>query len=94
VAHGAVRDLDMRDAVFAVLPEAVRRASGDGAYPFSARSLYYQARPLLQAHTSRDLDYGYFTLPLLTEYQERHGPIADLYYDCSRRDWASGIGLN
>lgn len=81
LARGITGDPDMRQAVFAVLPEAVRRASGGGAYPFSARSLYYQVRPLLQAHTSKDLDYGYFTPPLLTEYQERSGPIAGLYYD-------------
>ena len=81
LARGITRDPDMREAAFAVLPEAVRRASGGGTYPFSARSLYYQVRPLLQAHTSRDLDYGYFTPPLLTEYQEQYGPIAGLYYD-------------
>ena len=81
LTRGSTRDPDMRQAVFDVLPEAVRRASGGGAYPFSARSLYYQVRPLLQGHTSKDLDYSYFTPPLLTEYQERNGAIPGLYYD-------------
>ena len=71
----------MKDAVFAVLPEAVRRASGAGTLPFSARSLYYQVRPLIQPLTAKALSYGYFTPGLLTEYQEDQGPLVGLYYD-------------
>lgn len=71
----------LKEAVFAVLPEAIAKASGDGKYPVSARTLYYQVRPLIQAHTTRELDYNYFAQTLLTEYQQRHGPIEVLYYE-------------
>lgn len=71
----------IKKIVFAVLPEAIRRASGDGKYPFSARGLYYQVRPLIQAYTKKELSYDYFTPPLLTEYQQIHGTIPELYYE-------------
>jgi hypothetical protein len=71
----------LKDAVFQVLPEAVHRATGDGLYPVSSRTLYYQVRPLVQGHTSRELDYTYFSQQLLTEYQQAYGKIDRLYYD-------------
>lgn len=71
----------LKEAVFAVLPEAVGRATGDGAYPVSARTLYYQVRPLIQRLTAKELDYTYFSQQLLTEYQEARGRIRGLYYD-------------
>lgn len=71
----------LKDAVFAVLPEAVAKASGDGAYPFSARALYYQVRPLIQTYTDRELDYNYFAQDLLTAYQEQYGALRGLYYE-------------
>ena len=80
-AHLRAPLASMKDAVFAVLPEAVRRASGDDMLPFSARSLYYQVRPLIQPMTAKALSYGYFTPGLLTEYQEHYGPLVGLYYD-------------
>lgn len=55
-----VRGRTLRDAVFEVLPEAMRLATGDGRYPVSARTLYYQVRPLVQRLTGRELDYNYF----------------------------------
>jgi len=51
------------------------------ASPVSARTLYYQVRPLIQAYTRRELDYYYFSQQLLLEYQEAYGPLALLYYD-------------
>lgn len=63
------------------MPEAINRASGNGKYPFSARGLYYQVRPLIQGYTDRELSYEYFTPPILTEYQELYGPIPGLYYE-------------
>ncbi|ACX52472.1 ATP-binding region ATPase domain protein [Ammonifex degensii KC4] len=71
----------LKDAVFEVLPEALERASGGGKYPVSARTLYYQVRPLIQTYTGKELDYNYFSQQLLLEYQERFGPIEALYYD-------------
>ena len=71
----------LKSIVFAVMPEAINRASGNGKYPFSARGLYYQVRPLIQAYTDKELSYEYFTPPLLTEYQEQFGAIEGLYYE-------------
>lgn len=71
----------LKKCVFHVLPEAVAKATGNGAYPVSARSLFYQVRPLIQDYTIRELDYRYFSQDLLTEYQAVCGPIALLYYD-------------
>ncbi len=76
-----IRQVTLSEVVLGVLPEAIKRASGNGALPFSVRQLYYQVRPLIQDHTDKELDYGYFTPPLVTEYQLRHGAIPGLVYD-------------
>ncbi len=75
--------ISLRDAVFEVLPEGFEIVSSKGKYPFSARNLYYQVRPLLQRLDGEvdELRYDYFTPPLLTEYQETHGKLEGLYYD-------------
>ncbi len=67
--------------VFQKLPQAIRNAGST----FSARDLYYAARPLAYAHydwePDKTLDYNYFAQTLLTEYQERRGRIAGLWRD-------------
>ncbi len=72
----------IKKVVYEVIPEAVRIATGNGQYPVSARNLYYQVRPLIEDNMSgKELDYGYFSQTLLTEYQDKNGPIKGLYYD-------------
>jgi hypothetical protein len=71
----------LKQAVFEVMPRAVAAATGGGAYQVSARTLYYQVRPLVQEHTDKGLEYGYFSQTLLTEYRDARGPIEGLYYD-------------
>jgi hypothetical protein len=70
-----------KEAVFAVLPEAWRHATGDGQYRVSARFLYYPVRKLIQALTVKALDYDYFSQTLLIEYQRQGGVLRGLYYD-------------
>jgi hypothetical protein len=70
-----------KDIVFYVLPEALAKATGGGQYPVSARSLYYQVRPLIQKYTHKELNYNYFSQDLLVQYQQEHGVIKGLYYD-------------
>ncbi len=71
-----------RDAVFTVLEDAWKHATGDGKYPVSARSLYYAVRPLIQAYTSKEVGYSYFSQTLLPAYQrERTEPLPGVYYE-------------
>ncbi len=73
--------VSQKEIVFSVLGRAIRNA---GAF-FSARDLYYATRPLAYAHRDweegKRLEYKYFSQTLLTEYQERHGPISGLWRD-------------
>ncbi len=71
----------LKEAVFEVLDRAVAAATGNGAYVVSARTLYYQVRPLVQEYTDKELEYGYFSQTLLTDYRDEYGPIDGLYYD-------------
>jgi hypothetical protein len=71
----------LKEAVFEVLPKAVEKATGGGQYPVSARTLFYQVRPLIQDYTSKELDYNYFSQDLVVQYQQEYGTIEGLYYD-------------
>jgi len=71
----------LKDAVFYVLPAAMAAASGDGAYPVSARTLFYQVRPRIQEITGAELRYAYFSQTLLTQYQDEEGSLTGLYYE-------------
>jgi len=71
----------LREAVFTVMAEAANKASGGGTLPYSVRQLYYQVRPLIQQYTDKELEYAYFTPPLVTEYEEEYGPLQGLIYD-------------
>jgi hypothetical protein len=75
------RQCTLKDAVFEVLQDAVALATGNGSYPVSARNLYYKVRTLIQQYTSKELDYGYFSQDLLTQYRDEFGPIKELYHD-------------
>jgi hypothetical protein len=73
--------VSQKAVVFRVLQQAITNAGAN----FSHRDLFYATRPLAYAHTDwnadKELDYTYFSQQLLTEYQERHAPIAGLWTD-------------
>jgi hypothetical protein len=73
--------VSQKEIVFSIMPRAIRNAGAN----FSARDLYYAARPLCYAHREweydKRLEYGYFSQTLLTEYQEQHGTIDGLWRD-------------
>jgi hypothetical protein len=71
----------LRKFVFDVLPEAYAEATGNGALPASARTLFYKVRPLLQRQTDRELKYSYFTQNLLPAYQREVESLPLAYYD-------------
>jgi DNA topoisomerase VI subunit B len=75
------RHATLIDAVFAVMEQAWARATGDGRQPASARTLYYQARPLVQTYTDDELTDSYFTQTLLPKYQSEVRQLPNVYYE-------------
>jgi hypothetical protein len=74
----------VKDIVFKVLPEAYEKATGSGQLPVSARTLFYQVRPLLQQYeikNNKPLDYAYFSQTLLTAYRQEEDLLPLLYYE-------------
>jgi hypothetical protein len=73
-------ECSLRQAVFEVIPEAVKNSAGDLGR-VSAHTLFYHVRPLIQTYTSRGLTSGYFEGTLLPDYQREVGPIPEVYYE-------------
>ncbi len=77
----------LKEAVFEVIPEAVRRQRGGTDLPFSAHALFYKIRPLVQAYTDAELAPKYCEQALLPAYSgcfspDRLGDIAaDLAFE-------------
>ncbi len=66
--------ISLKDAVIAVLDEAIKKASGDGVCEFSDRDLYYAARELVQQHTDAALTQSYFD-QVVDRWEVTHGLI-------------------
>jgi len=75
--------VSIRSVAFEVIPEAYKKASGDGRYPANARQIMYAARPAIQEKTERRLDDQYFTQILLPDYIRHHAEARgwDVVYD-------------
>jgi hypothetical protein len=71
----------LRDAVFAVMEDAIAAASGQGRLPFPVRSLYYQVRPRIQRFTSAELRGEYFSQKLVVAWQREHRRIPGMFRD-------------
>ena len=70
----------IREAVFAVLPEAKRRAGAT----IAARTLFYKVRPLVQARLSDPglkLDYKYSARTCCPDTRGPSDPLPGLYYE-------------
>jgi Histidine kinase-, DNA gyrase B-, and HSP90-like ATPase len=82
VSTGAQHKLKIKEAVFAMLPEAYARGTNGERIPAYARDLFYEIRPLIEAYIDVDatLDFNYFSQNLLTEYRQKHRPLPLLYY--------------
>ncbi len=76
-----------RSAAFRVMPDAYRKASGNGRYPANARQIMYAARPAIIKLTGKMHPWkhsSYFTQVLLPEYMEEHPHICsdwDVVFD-------------
>jgi hypothetical protein len=67
-----------KDVVLEHLDEAIASASGDGAYRFNERQIFYQLRPIVLEKTGQPLQIGNFKA-ILTDYQNEHGEIPLMY---------------
>jgi hypothetical protein len=75
------RRTTVKDAAYAIMPEAYRRASADGRYPANARQVMYAARPHIQQLTGEPLNDAYFTQRLLPDYLAETGVGWDVVFD-------------
>ena len=67
-------DSTMKEAIFAVLEEAICSVSDGGKCQFSARTLYYAVRPLVQQYHDQPIQQSYLD-KVIDEYEERNGII-------------------
>jgi DNA topoisomerase VI subunit B len=70
----------LKDAVYAVLPQAYALKSTNETYELSVRDLYYGVRDAIQQYTSDEIKYTYFS-DLLVRYQQEYGKFRKIYYD-------------
>ena len=66
--YGRSTSVTIKDAAYAAIPEAYKKASGNEKYPANARQIMYAARPSIQEQTDRQLSDNYFTQTLLPDY--------------------------
>lgn len=85
--RGRLKEESIKTIAYRVMAEAYNKASGDGAFPATARQVMYAARPLILAQTEKPLgkDFDvYFTQQLLPGYQRTFPGMTarwDVIYD-------------
>jgi hypothetical protein len=62
------------------LAHAIAKASGDGAYRFSPRQVFYVIRPLVRAAVGAELQWGNFET-IIGDYELAQGEVAGMYRD-------------
>lgn len=62
------------------LEEGVAKASGDGAYRFNQRQLFYVLRPFVIESLGAEPSWENFCR-IITDYEEQHGDIRGIYRD-------------
>jgi hypothetical protein len=76
-----VRENTIKDIAYEVMEEAYLKASANDTLPAHARQIMYQARPLIQARTEKQLNDQYFCQQLLPNYIEEYGVAWNVVYD-------------
>jgi hypothetical protein len=72
---------DQKDVILGALPDAIRRASGDGASRYSLRQLFYIIRPRFIEAFGAEPDYGYFSR-VIAEHEDSQGQeLPGIYRD-------------
>jgi len=74
------RPQTQRDIIKANLPAACAKASGNGAYRFSIRQLFYAVRPHIIDATGDEPAYDYFS-QVVGDYESQQGSIEGMYRD-------------
>jgi hypothetical protein len=64
------KKVSQKDIVLDNLEDAIAKASGDGAYQFNERQLFYQLRPIVKEDTGQELQIGNFK-SIITAYELR-----------------------
>ena len=77
----ATPEVSLKEAAYAVMEQAWAQATGDGAGLASARTIYYQIRPLMQQITDKPLSDTYFTQTILPDYQRDIRKLPGVYYE-------------
>src|SRR6185312_9709537 len=72
------RKISQKDVILEHLDEAIAAASGDGAYRFNERQLFYQLRPVVLEATGQELLIGNFKR-VITDYEDEYGEIEGMY---------------
>ncbi len=68
----------IKDVVLDNLDAAVAKTSGDGAYEFNSRQVFYVLRDLVQKATGKELQEPTFQ-GIITEYESENGEIPGMY---------------
>ncbi len=71
----------LKDAAFAVMEQAWAQATDNGRFEARARTVFYQARPLVQRYTDAELKDDYFTQTLLPLYEREARRLPGVYYE-------------
>ena len=69
-----------KEVVLAHLDAAIAKASGDGAYRFSPRQVFYVIRPLVREAVGAELQWGNFET-IIGDHELEQGEIAGMYRD-------------
>jgi hypothetical protein len=75
------REETIKDIAYEVMEEAYLKASANGTLPAHARQIMYQARPLIQARTEKQLNDQYFCQQLLPNYMQERNVSWNVVYD-------------
>jgi hypothetical protein len=74
-------EMQLCDAIKAVLPQAFEAASGGGLVKFSQREAMYAARPLIERYTTKRLEKQKYFNSILDAWEIEHGLIDGLLRD-------------
>jgi hypothetical protein len=69
----------IKDAVFAVLDDAIAKSTDNGRLYANVRNVFYKARELAQL--DKPLEYNYFSQTIVPEYWQQNGRNRQIYND-------------